>query len=63
MVAVLMCGFGILVPQIPWAVIGLVWAYILIWMLIIDAVKLVFFREMDRRENAPAAAGHPIAAA
>jgi H+-transporting ATPase len=63
MIAVLMCGFGILVPQIPWAVIGLVWAYILVWMLIIDAVKLVFFREMDRRENAAAGGGHPIAAA
>ncbi len=48
-VAVLMCGFGILVPKIPWVVIGLVWAYVLVWMLIMDAVKLLFFREMDRR--------------
>ncbi len=62
-VAVLMCGFGILVPQIPWVVIGLVWAYVLIWMLVIDAVKLGFLREMDRRESEPAAIGHPVAAA
>jgi H+-transporting ATPase len=62
-VAVLMCGFGILVPKIPWLVIGLVWAYVLTWMLIIDAVKLLFFREMDRREGEHAALGRPIAAA
>jgi H+-transporting ATPase len=60
-VAVLMCGFGILVPKIPWVIIGLVWAYVLVWMLIMDGVKLIFFREMDRRESVPAAAGYPIA--
>jgi H+-transporting ATPase len=45
-VAVLMCGFGILVPALPWAIIGLVRVYVLVWMLIIDAVKWVF---LDRK--------------
>ena len=33
-VAALMCGFGWLVPAIPWALIGLVWVYVLVWMLV-----------------------------
>jgi H+-transporting ATPase len=61
-VAVLMCGFGVLVPSIPWVVIGLVWAYVLVWMLIIDAVKCLFFWEMDRRESETAVAEKPVAA-
>jgi H+-transporting ATPase len=57
-----MCGFGVLVPSIPWVVIGLVWAYVLVWMLIIDAVKCLFFWEMDRRESETAVAEKPVAA-
>ncbi len=30
--AVLMCGFGWLVPALPWTVVGWVWVYNLVWM-------------------------------
>ncbi|MEA1951363.1 MAG: plasma-membrane proton-efflux P-type ATPase, partial [Planctomycetota bacterium] len=38
--AVLMCGFGWLVPQLPWALIGVVWVYNLAWMVVQDFVKM-----------------------
>jgi H+-transporting ATPase len=53
-VAVLMCAYGVLVPHLPWLMIGVVWAYVLIWMVILDVVKLIFFRETEQREAAPA---------
>ena len=33
-VAVLMCAYGVLVPQLPWLMIGVVWAYVLVWTLV-----------------------------
>ena len=39
--AVLMCGFGWLVPQIPWQLVGAVWLYNLIWMFVLGAVRLI----------------------
>lgn len=42
--AVLLCGFGWLVPQLSWWLIGLVWGYNLAWMLAQDAVKLGVYR-------------------
>lgn len=50
-IAVLICAFGILVPALPWLMIGLVWAYVLIWMVIIDCVKLIYFKIADRRQQ------------
>ena len=38
--AIFMCGLGWLVPAVPWALIGLIWAYALVWMLILDLAKL-----------------------
>ena len=47
--AVLMCSFGWLVPSLPWSLIGLVWAYNFIWMVIQDAVKVgVYYMIEDR---------------
>ena len=43
-VAALICGFGVLVPKLPWAAVGAVWAYSLIWMVVIDIVKLIYYR-------------------
>ncbi len=43
-VAVLLCGFGILVTQLPWEVIGLIWAYVLVWTVLTDLVKLAYYR-------------------
>lgn len=47
--AALMCGFGWLVPALPWTLIGLVWCYNLVWMLIQDAVKMIASRLYDHR--------------
>jgi len=42
--AALLCGFGILVPAIPWYLIGIVWLYNIVWMFILDFVKLMVTR-------------------
>ena len=35
-----MCGFGWLVPAIPWPLIGWVWVYNIAWMFVLGAVRL-----------------------
>jgi H+-transporting ATPase len=47
MIAVLMCSQGWLVPPIPWAIIGFVWAYNLAWMIVQDVVKLGLYGILD----------------
>jgi H+-transporting ATPase len=42
-----------LVPQLPWLMIGLVWAYVLAWMVVLDMVKLAYFHFADLRESQP----------
>lgn len=59
--AVLICAFGILVPALPWLMIGLVWAYVLVWMVIIDFVKLIYFKITDERERRSSQLTQPIA--
>jgi len=44
-----MCGFGWFVAALPWTIIGLVWIYMLIWMFILDQVKLAVNRKLNRR--------------
>ena len=51
-VAVLMCAQGWLVPAIPWAVIGLVWAYNIAWMFVLGGVRLGAERLYDHRTAA-----------
>ena len=46
-----MCAYGILVPQLPWAAIGVVWLYALAWMVVIDLVKLLYVRIQDGRDE------------
>ncbi|MCG7521805.1 plasma-membrane proton-efflux P-type ATPase [Ruegeria sp. Ofav3-42] len=46
--AVLLCGFGIFVEQIPWMIILMVWAYMLVWIFILDQVKLAMYRRLQR---------------
>jgi H+-transporting ATPase len=41
--AVLLSGFGLLIPAIPWWLIGVVWAYNIIWMFIQDLIKLAVY--------------------
>ena len=52
-IAVLMCAYGVLVPALPWLMIGLVWAYVLVWMMVMDVVKLGYFHITDRRVTQP----------
>jgi len=47
--AVLMCAFGWLVPILPWKLIGYVWIYNIVWMLIQDAIKLGIYRLIENR--------------
>ncbi len=47
--AVLMCAFGWLVPTLPWKLIGYVWIYNIIWMLIQDVIKLGIYRLIEDR--------------
>jgi H+-transporting ATPase len=49
LLAILMCGFGWLVPALPWPLIGAVWVYNLVWMFIQDSVKLLTYRGLDSR--------------
>jgi len=39
--AVLMCGFGWLVPSIPWTLIGWAWVYNIVWMFVLGGVRLI----------------------
>jgi H+-transporting ATPase len=40
-IALLMCGFGWLVPSVPWTLIGWVWIYSIAWMFVLGGVRLV----------------------
>ncbi len=44
--AVLMVGFGWFVSALPWTVIGLVWIYMLIWMVALDLIKLALYSRL-----------------
>jgi H+-transporting ATPase len=48
-VAAAICGFGILVPKLPWAAVGAVWVYSLAWIVLIDGAKLLIFRVLELR--------------
>ncbi len=50
-IGVLMCGFGWLVPALPWNLIGWVWVYNLIWMVVQDGVKWVTYRFIEHRSG------------
>uniref|UniRef100_A0A7V6DR72 Plasma-membrane proton-efflux P-type ATPase n=1 Tax=Desulfobacca acetoxidans TaxID=60893 RepID=A0A7V6DR72_9BACT len=49
--AVLMCGFGWLVPSLPWWLIGYLWIYIIIWMIIQDISKIGLHAMVSNRET------------
>jgi H+-transporting ATPase len=50
-VAVVMCAFGWLVPALPWKLIGYVWVYVIVWMIIQDLLKLVLYALMENRAH------------
>ncbi len=45
--AVLMCSQGWLVPSLTWRIIGFVWGYNLVWMILQDVVKLGLYGILD----------------
>ncbi|WP_419909982.1 plasma-membrane proton-efflux P-type ATPase [Hoeflea sp.] len=47
--AVLMCGFGWIVPQISWTVILWVWIYLIVWLCILGVVRVGMERLIDNR--------------
>ena len=49
--AVLMTGFGWLVPALAWKVVCLVWIYNLVWMVIQDGIKLGVYRLIENRSR------------
>jgi H+-transporting ATPase len=49
--AVLMTGFGWLMPALPWKLIGWVWVYNLVWMVVLDLIKLGVYRVLDGRSR------------
>ncbi|GLI93960.1 plasma-membrane proton-efflux P-type ATPase [Methylocystis echinoides] len=54
-VAVLICLFGIGVEAIPAAAIVGVWIYCLAWLVVIDALKLLYWSAVERADRAVAA--------
>jgi H+-transporting ATPase len=49
-VAALMAANGWLVTPISWQLIGLIWAYNLVWLIIVDVVKVALYHHYDTRE-------------
>jgi H+-transporting ATPase len=49
--AVLMSGFGWLIPALAWKVVGLVWVYNVVWMVIQDGIKLGVYRLIEHRSR------------
>ncbi|MEM9635563.1 MAG: plasma-membrane proton-efflux P-type ATPase [Pseudomonadota bacterium] len=47
--AVLMCGFGWIVPQIAWTTIVWIWVYLLAWLCVLGVVRVAMERLMDNR--------------
>ncbi|MCR9135494.1 MAG: plasma-membrane proton-efflux P-type ATPase [Alphaproteobacteria bacterium] len=47
--AVLMCGFGWFVPAISWTLIGWIWVYLLIWLVVLGIVRIATERLIDNR--------------
>lgn len=56
-VAILMCGFGWLVPQIPWILIAWVCGYTFLWMFVMGGVRIATERLIDLRTRRAAQSG------
>lgn len=49
--AILICAFGIFVPALPLEMIGVVWIYVLVWLVIASLVKMGYYKYMDRKDS------------
>ncbi len=50
-IAILICAFGIFVPALPLEMIGVVWIYVLVWLLIASLVKMGYYKYMDQKDS------------
>lgn len=51
LLAVTMCAFGWFVSPLPWTIIGMVWLYMLVWMLLLDIVKQVINHRISENQQ------------
>ncbi len=51
LLAVAICGFGWVIPALPWKYIGYVYAYNLIWMVFLDVCKLGLYQLIENRST------------
>jgi H+-transporting ATPase len=58
--AILICAFGILVPSLSWSAIAAVWIYSLLWMVVIDIVKLLYLRFAAERDTHARSLASPL---
>ena len=49
--AVFMCGLGVVVPALPWKIVGWVWVYNLCWMAALDGIKVGLYSYVESRES------------
>jgi H+-transporting ATPase len=47
--AIFMTGFGLLIPVLPWWIIGVVWAYNIGWMFLQDFIKIAAYHLIEGR--------------
>ncbi len=50
-----MAAYGILVARIPWSLIGFIWVYNLVWLFLVDMVKLAEKSQDRPHAHRPAA--------
>ena len=44
---------GWFVTAIPWTVIGLIWMYLLVWMVLLDMIKLGLYSRLNSDPHKP----------
>ena len=47
--ATLIAASGLLMHPLPWDLIALAWGYALVWILLLDQLKLIAYRRLERR--------------
>ena len=49
--AACMAAFGWLVTPISWGLIGFIWLYNLVWLFVIDLLKIAIYHELDKQQT------------
>jgi H+-transporting ATPase len=56
--AAVMAVRGRVIPEITWELVGIVWSYCMVWMFVIDFVRLALYRQLDERQHTRLAGRH-----